>query len=399
MKHGLKLMMLLLLAVLTLSGCQSEEDKIREQLGLGERYLLELDYENAILTFEQVITMDPKEVKAYEGKAKAYAGQDNYIGAKETLQEAVEIINNLLIEEKTEEIAAIELLILEKISDYLHMIVEKLITEGSYDDAVLCAEELLLYKPDEIEYLLKLAELYQENGELDMAIKLLKKVIQVQPDGDAAAELERLKLEQEINEVYSEKFNKLVELLDANDQELGKEALLSEAFLTLTENLTEPIIMKKDDDTYVGVYPKGYVYIGEMKDGLREGYGAWYRNTAERYDLYKGEWRDDYPNGHGYDEYRVYNPTGNTNPFGSNEGEYKYGYQHGNITKTTINQSGDVNIFNYVCIDGKPQFIGTEEGDSGTRYIIAYEQTKGRKHRFSDDGNSKFGVSGAIKVQ
>lgn len=399
MKYIFKFFFIAISVSWLLCGCQTAESKIQEQLNLGEKYMTELDYENAILTFNKVIEMEPREVRAYAGKAQAYAAQKEFVKAKETLQEGFSILDQLTAEEKTEEMVALELAMLEDVSDYLRNIVKIIIDEGKYDEAVAYAEELLKYKPDEYKYLLELAMKYKESGQIDKAIGLLEALVQKYHQEDIEEVLELLKIQKEIELKYGENIDKLKQLLDANDQELGAEALLSEDFLILTENLEEPIILKKDDDTYIGVYPNGYVYIGEMKNEVREGYGTWYRNTAERYSLYRGDWKDDYPNGRGYQEYNVYHPTGNTNPFSSNEGGYKDGYQHGNTVKRTINQRGESYIFHYTCENGMPHIIAMKEENSKTPYIIAYEQTEGKNHSFSYDGTSLFGVDGARKAQ
>ena len=46
--------------------------KIQEQIALGRKYLVELDYENAIAAYEKVIKIDPKCVEAYLGLAEVY---------------------------------------------------------------------------------------------------------------------------------------------------------------------------------------------------------------------------------------------------------------------------------------------------------------------------------------
>ena len=50
----------------------SSERKVKKQLELAEKYLLELDYENAIAAYDIVISIDSLNAEAYLGKAKAY---------------------------------------------------------------------------------------------------------------------------------------------------------------------------------------------------------------------------------------------------------------------------------------------------------------------------------------
>ncbi len=56
------------LAILVLSGCaKSLGQQVAEQLQLGQRYLSEMNYEEAIVAFEKVLELEPKELAAYTG--------------------------------------------------------------------------------------------------------------------------------------------------------------------------------------------------------------------------------------------------------------------------------------------------------------------------------------------
>ncbi|WP_031547542.1 tetratricopeptide repeat protein [Oribacterium sp. FC2011] len=64
-----------LLIVLTLCSCASKAQQIEKQLTLGNKYLIDLDYEQAILAFNKVIEIDPKITDAYNGLGEAYYKQ------------------------------------------------------------------------------------------------------------------------------------------------------------------------------------------------------------------------------------------------------------------------------------------------------------------------------------
>ena len=79
-----KLLLILLVAILLLSGCgtQKSAEALPEwqiQFDLGVRYLNDDDYENAILAFTAVIEIDPNNVDAYLYRADAYL-----MGAEQT---------------------------------------------------------------------------------------------------------------------------------------------------------------------------------------------------------------------------------------------------------------------------------------------------------------------------
>ena len=75
---------------------------IDEQLSLGEKYLSELDYENAIIAFSKVINVDSKNVRAYIGLSDAYIGKGDIAKAIEILENGIEAIPNIAgnLEEK-----------------------------------------------------------------------------------------------------------------------------------------------------------------------------------------------------------------------------------------------------------------------------------------------------------
>lgn len=58
----------------------SPERRLQASLELGQRYLSELDYEQAIAAFEVAIAIDPKNVDAYQGLIDAYVGLEDADG-------------------------------------------------------------------------------------------------------------------------------------------------------------------------------------------------------------------------------------------------------------------------------------------------------------------------------
>ena len=68
----------------------SPEQRSAKQLQLGNRYLEEMDYEQAKIAFEEVIAIDPSNTEAYLGAAVAYAGLEDYEGAVAVLKKGYE---------------------------------------------------------------------------------------------------------------------------------------------------------------------------------------------------------------------------------------------------------------------------------------------------------------------
>ena len=85
----------------------ADAKKIQEQLSLGEKYLSELEYEQAIAAYLAVIKIDPKNVDAYLGLADVYMALGEYDKAIDVLEDALEYISRdaaVIIEEKLVEV-------------------------------------------------------------------------------------------------------------------------------------------------------------------------------------------------------------------------------------------------------------------------------------------------------
>ena len=69
---------------------QSKDRKLQMQLDLGNKYLTEGQYEDAVVAFEAAISIEPKTPEAYKGLAEAYEAMGDYEAAKEALQRGIE---------------------------------------------------------------------------------------------------------------------------------------------------------------------------------------------------------------------------------------------------------------------------------------------------------------------
>lgn len=78
----------LLVAVLVAAG-RGTDQKLSDLLALGEKYLSELDYEQAIAAYRQAIEIDPKCEDAYLALADVYVAMENYEAAREILEEGI----------------------------------------------------------------------------------------------------------------------------------------------------------------------------------------------------------------------------------------------------------------------------------------------------------------------
>ncbi|NCC44107.1 MAG: DUF2203 family protein, partial [Clostridia bacterium] len=64
------------------------EKEYEQQLVLGEKYLTEMKYEDAILAYEDAVEIQPRKAKAYIGLSDVYVVQTRYVEAQEVLEQA-----------------------------------------------------------------------------------------------------------------------------------------------------------------------------------------------------------------------------------------------------------------------------------------------------------------------
>lgn len=67
-----------------------DDSKLQKLLDAGQKYLAELDYEQAVAAYEEAIALDPKCVEAYSGLAEAYFGLGDVDSAMAALEEGFE---------------------------------------------------------------------------------------------------------------------------------------------------------------------------------------------------------------------------------------------------------------------------------------------------------------------
>lgn len=81
-KKEKKLIAVIGLVVILLTACASKAANATEKIELGQKYLTEANYTEAIAAFTEVIKIDPSNIEAYMGRAEAYKGLKQYDDAK-----------------------------------------------------------------------------------------------------------------------------------------------------------------------------------------------------------------------------------------------------------------------------------------------------------------------------
>lgn len=96
------LVMITVLCISTACG-KSKTMNFQDYLDLGQKYLAEMKYEEAIVAFSKVLELEPKALEAYEGLTNAYIKTENYEKAQDTIQRGIAVYESLSESEQTEE--------------------------------------------------------------------------------------------------------------------------------------------------------------------------------------------------------------------------------------------------------------------------------------------------------
>ena len=86
MKRSLFCLLLVLAALAVLTACGSKAATAADKIELGQKYLTELNYTEAVASFTEAIKLDPNNIQAYMGRAEAYLALGEYDKALEDYQ-------------------------------------------------------------------------------------------------------------------------------------------------------------------------------------------------------------------------------------------------------------------------------------------------------------------------
>ena len=125
---GVAFLLCLSVAVIFAVSANSAERKLKDQLQLGQKYLEEMDYEQAVVAFDKAIKIDPASVDAYLGLADAYFRLGKY-------ENSLACIDRLL--DLDHENTQIKPILTDCLSEYIKILVE----EERYDEIKALADK------------------------------------------------------------------------------------------------------------------------------------------------------------------------------------------------------------------------------------------------------------------
>ena len=280
-------------------GCVGNAESVAELLSLGEQFLLENKYEQALVQFMRVIEIEPMNPRGYTGAAQAHIGLGDVDAAIAILKQGLEV----LLDEVTIIRMLVEELGLEEVLAILDEDVRMLIEE-------LGLEEVLL-------------------GELQGT--------------------DRMEHELTIEQV--ELMRQLFAVLKSDNFSVAGAIVDSDVYRQLVEKAyVDGIIFYQSSYGSLAIYPNGNVYAGGLVDGFREGFGIWFQGTSDalQYRYFRGQWENDLPNGQGSihsirDEGRIERMEGRSyGLYSIDKGMFSNGYFHGQFSQIWYMCNGDV---------------------------------------------------------
>ncbi len=357
------------LSICLLAGCASVADyRVNRQLKLGDRYLVEFEYDKAMLAYSKALLIEPKQMAAYRGLSDAFTAQHDIGSSINVLKKGLAAADDMTSQERDDEaesqIRGMNRQIVVQLTDMGDQAFQK----GKYSRAITYYKDLVIYDAQEEDSYLKLSEAYEELGDLEQALKVLQEA-EVET-GRLARETERLAVRYAVKKEYEELLERLGSLIRANDGQLAKEVLLTQDFLDLVAKLEEPLIMQQNSDQYVAVYPNGYVYIGQMAEQKRSGYGDYYTNNQDRYVVYSGQWKEDKPNGNGRIDTVVYTNLSNRSPNFCGNGYFENGVSEGSFSFSVYYQNGSRYDYVFSNSGGIPPSMGRRSGRNLVGYAV-----------------------------
>ncbi|MCD8106454.1 MAG: tetratricopeptide repeat protein [Oscillospiraceae bacterium] len=342
MKKLLSLLLALVLTLTLFASCGETEQALTatELLDLGEKYLLDLDYEQAIVYFNQVIEVEPRNSRAYMGAAEAYVGLGDTDSAINLLKTALDVFTD-------DEEVTIQLL-----------------------------EMLIEIDPTNVEWYLELAQIYINNSDRTSAISILKQGMDYVGDDKTQLYDKLIEIDSDTTEWYfelAEVYEALSNIPSAVDTlELGLNNFDDDATkIDFSEELIE--IDETNAEWYLTI---AYIYIAQgdtdsaiaiLREGLEKA-----SDTTE-IEALLNQLSPDLSELKPTSMYS-YDEDGNI----TNSLEYEY-YSNGNMAKSTfVSEYGATSVNEY---DSNGNIVKSTsysaDGDSGT--INEYE--------YDDNGN------------
>lgn len=196
----------IIIALIMIFSQPNTQSQLSEQISLGEKYLTEENYEEAIVAFKKAIEIEPNDPELYIKLADAYMANGDSDNAIATLENGYKQTNDEAIKKKLDEFKT-QLEYDKLISDG-----EKAFSDKNYTEAVKKFEKAIELKPTEVKPYISAADCYVNSKDNDSAKKILEKGYEKTKSNDIKKKLD------ELDKIFEEKIKKEKELTDYKNE-------------------------------------------------------------------------------------------------------------------------------------------------------------------------------------
>ncbi len=352
----------------------SPSQRVKKQLELGQKYLSELNYEQAVAAFKEAIAIDANNKDAFDGLNAAYFGWGNALVSDNSYERAIQVISEALeVFPDSGEFKE------QLVTAYLDW-AEYCFLQGDIDEAIRIAAAG--YDATGDQRLLDARNKYEERK----------------------AEIEKEQLINAFLEKNSEFLDKMFSLLDNQEFAQACEYYWDVDAKSKLMEIPDDIVFDEDghkpDITGkgYGLYQKEGIilfYCGDYASGKRQGDGiAFYipadsSSDSRGYWEYTGAWNENKPHGYGEYFFEALDMT-RSNAYRTNHftGTFTDGYQNGSMTNELYIFNGEHALFRYSCDMGVPQDISDQLGGpaSDDVYYVALSEINPKDNAIAHRG-------------
>lgn len=344
------------------TACSSATSNIQEQLDLGERYLLENDYEEAILAFDLVLEIEPTNIQAMIGKSNAQYHLGDVNQSVDTFLQGYNLFESLTEDER---VALMESSSLKKeqaiewIQEMLSGLTISLAQKERYYLFIIQID------PKNESAYLELYELYKILYEDQKALDILSSGKTITGSSVIQEELDYALAEKRFWEDYKDIVEELYGLLEMEQ--------FQEAYVLWFDNLRRIPYMVNNQYRFIyygtnNMHLKlswSSYYYGEIEQGVAHGMGKAFNRSGsdEQYAMYDGEWKNGQRDGSGVRIWTMNTASGGIQTH-TLTGTYKEGYEHGQMKETVVGSNGTIMTSSWTSVEG----VRTQIGESSDGY-------------------------------
>lgn len=365
-----------LIAIGILFYLNSDDVRIRKQLDLGQKYLSDLDYEQAIAAYETVLDIDPHNEEANSGIVDASTGLGQKYFDESQYEQAIDVLDKAFkIDSDNSDVVDV------MAAAYMAWSTE-LINNEMYEQAIKILEDGIdqLGKKELTDLLEKTKEQY-----------------------------ELYKTQKEMEELFASVQGIFIEIAELNAKE-DYEGIFSLMGTTEYEEVLSKIEFLKDKYIFdtefgkVGIYSikseqygNYMIYLGDYEADVRQGDGVWIGYYEGNNYIARGAWANDMPNGES--NVREWNSSlSETVVYRVISGNVRDGLWDG-VVNWCFEEGEKIRTFPVTFEQGKWVVIRIENDDDGEHRIVSehsLEDAESGTMRTSSDGDTLEGIEGFI---